>query len=209
MMGDSVVRVVVVDDHPAMRESLRHIVANDDRLALVGDAATGAEALRLARMHDPDVMVLDLDLPDMSGVEVAKALRDEESGVQVVAFTAHTSRAFVEGLVDAGVAGYVTKDRDPRDVVDAIYAVARGEGRWFVVPSSSERALRFLSRREREVLESLSDGLSNAEIARSLSISDSTVRNHLSRIYESLGVESAREAIVWARRRGIGTDGDT
>lgn len=189
-----------------MRASLRDMISRDPRLSLVGDAATGRAALQLARAHTPDVLVLDLDLPDMSGVDVARALRDEQSTVRTMAFTAHTSRAFIEGLVEAGVAGYVTKDKDPCDIVDSIVAVAQGEGRWFVVPQTSWE-LRHLSRREREVLDHLSDGHTNADIGERLSISVSTVRNHLVRIYETLGVETARAAIVWARRRGIGTDG--
>ena len=190
--------VAIADDHPMMRAGLREMLTAEASIRIVGEAETGPEALRLARERQPTVLVLDLDLPDMTGVEVARALRDEASPVRILAFTAHTSRGFVEGLVDAGVAGYVTKDKPPAVIVEAVLAIARGEGRWFVVPSAPNHALGRLSTREREVLDALADGLSNAEIGARLSISESTVRNNLTRIYETLGVASAREAIVWA-----------
>ena len=205
----STLDVAIADDHPMMRAGLRDMLTAAPSIRIVGEAASGPEALHLARTLQPTVLVLDLDLPGMTGVEVARALRDEDSPVRILAFTAHTSRGFVEGLVDAGVAGYVTKDKPPAVIVEAVLAIARGEGRWFVVPSAPNHALGRLSTREREVLDALADGLSNAAIAERLSISESTVRNNLTRIYECLGVSSAREAIVWAvehlRRPEAGT----
>lgn len=205
--GLAPVAVVVADDHPAMRAGIREALVAVPRVRVVGEAATGPEALALVRALVPDVVVLDLDLPGLTGVDVARALREEGSPVRVVAFTAHAGRAFVEGLVEAGVAGYVTKDKDLAVLVEAVEAVARGEGRWFVVPTPPDRSLHPLSARERAVLGALAAGLSNEAIAERLSIAPSTVRNHLSRIYEVLGVSTAREAIVWAWERGLGGGG--
>ncbi len=208
MAAPAPIRVVVADDHPAMRSGLVRMLDSHDDIDVVAAARDGAEALHHARGHRPDVLLLDVDMPGVSGVEVARQLRDERSPVRVLAFTAHTNRQFVEGLLEAGAAGYLTKDKSPAQIVEAVRAVSLGEGRWFVVPPTRTAAFESLSDREREVLVALADGRSNPEIADVLGLSESTVRNHLTGIYAALGVQSAREAVAWAwRNRGVGGDG--
>lgn len=198
------VRVLLVDDHPPLRAGLRRMLESDASIEVVAEAGDGGEALELAERLRPDVVVLDMELPVLSGIEVARALKG--SGMRVLALSAHTGRGFVRGLLEAGAAGYLTKDRDQATLVDAVKAVAAGEGRWLVVPNPSDDPLGQLTERERDVLGLLARGLSNEDIAETLCISLSTARNALSRCYEKLDVESAREAVAWAWENGVGRD---
>jgi DNA-binding NarL/FixJ family response regulator len=131
---------------------------------------------------------------------VAQALWEEGSSVRVLALSAHADRAYVEGLLRAGAAGYMTKGRDLMQIAEAVRAVARGEGRWFVAPAPPDP----LTDREREVLRLLAEGRANAEIADELALSQHTVRNHLASVYAKLGVTTAREAVAWAWAHGLG-----
>lgn len=198
----SPIRVLLVDDHPSLRAGVRRSLEADPSILVVAEAGDGAEALALARSLQPDVLVLDVDLPVLSGIEVARALKG--SSVRVLAFSAHTGRGFVRGLLEAGAAGYLTKDRDQSALVEAVKAVAAGEGRWLVVPNPSDDPLGHLSVRERDILALLARGLSNAAIAETLSLSESTIRNTLTSVYQALGVESSREAVAWAWENGLG-----
>lgn len=196
------ITVLLVDDHPALRAGVRRSVEADPEITVIAEAGDGDEALRLARTLAPDVVVLDVDLPGLPGVEVARALRG--SAVRVLAFTAHAGRGFVQGLLDAGASGYVTKDQSEETLVEAIKAVARGGGRWLVVPSDPADAFSGLSERERDIVALLARGLSNPAIAETLFVSESTVRNTLTGVYQKLGVTSSREAAAWAWAQGLG-----
>ena len=197
------VRVVICDDHAVLRTGIRLILDRDDGIDVVGEAASGAEALRLVRAAEPHVLLLDMELPDTTGVEVARQLAAEQSATRVLALSAYDDRAYVSNLLQSGAAGYITKDKDPSLVVEAVKAVARGEGRWFVSMSPSGLADSPLTGREEEVLRHMASGLSNTDIAEALSISVNTVRNHVSSIYSKLGVRSWREAVAWAWEHGL------
>lgn len=197
------IRIVVADDHPALRAGVRRFLEADPALEVIAEAASGEEALALARRLGPDVLLLDVELPDISGVEVARRLRAEGSAVRVLALTAYDHPAFVRGLIDAGAAGYVTKDKDPAVIIESVKGVARGEGRWFVRMAAPDPALAALSVREREVLTLLAGGRSNEAIADALCLSVHTVRNHLASLYSKLDVTTAREAVAWAWQHGV------
>ena len=196
------ITVLLVDDHPALRAGVRRSIEADPDLAVVGEAGDGHTAVRLALDLRPDVIVLDVDLPGLSGPDVARALRDEPA--RIIAFTAHTGRGFVQALAEAGVSGYVTKDQEDHVLIDAVKAVARGEGRWFVVPHDPTDPVSALTARERELLVHLAQGLSNPDIARALFVSESTVRNALTVVFQKLNVATSREAIAWAWAQGLG-----
>ena len=197
------ISVLLADDHPALRSGVQRSLDADPDISVVAIAADGDEALRLARELAPDVAILDVDMPGLSGIEVAKALKG--STVRVIAFTAFSGRGFVRGLLDAGAAGYVTKDLPEDVLVHAVKTVAAGGGHWTVVPNDPEDPLSVLSEREQDILSLLARGLSNPDIAASLFVSESTVRNTLTAVYEKVSVTTRAEAIAWAWARGLGT----
>lgn len=203
---NATVRVLVADDHPLWRAGVRALLDAEPDLEVVAEAADGAEVLRLLRSVDVDVLLLDMEMPGVSGVDVARSLARDGLAVRVLALSAYDSAEYVGGLFRAGAAGYLTKDKAPALVAEAVRAVAHGEGRWFVTPPSAglDNALILLSDREREVLTLLAGGASNKEIAEALFIAENTVRNHLTAVYAKTGASSSRAAMVWAWRNGIG-----
>ena len=199
------IRVVLADDHPAMRAGLRALLEATGSVEVVAEASTGPEAIQAVRTTAPDVLVLDMEMPALSGVEVAERLATAGSDVRILAFSAHDDPAYVSRLLQVGAAGYVTKDKPPAMVVEAVQAVARGEGRWFVTmaPPDAVPPGGDLTARELQVLREMARGGANEQIAAALHISGNTVRNHVSNIYQKLGVTSWREAVAWAWERGI------
>lgn len=196
------IRVVLADDHPALRAGVRAVLESGGRITVVAEAGTGEEALRLVRQFDPSVLLLDMEMPGLDGVEVAERLGAEGHPVRILAFSAHDDRAYVTRMLQAGAAGYVTKDKPLALVAEAVEAVARGESRWFVSPGGTEPELP-VSARELAVLRLMARGLDNAAIAAELGISPFTVRNHVSSVYDKLDVGSWREAVAWAWSRGL------
>lgn len=204
-MTDLPIRVVLADDHPAMRAGLRALLEASGVVEVVGEAATGLEAVRVVQAMRPDVLVLDMELPELSGVEVAERLAADGCETRILAFSAHDDPAYVSRLLQVGAAGYITKDKPPTMVVEAVQAVARGEGRWFVTMTPPDVAPPGgdLTAREVQVLREMARGGANEQIATALHISGNTVRNHVSNIYQKLGVHSWREAVAWAWERGL------
>jgi DNA-binding NarL/FixJ family response regulator len=197
-----------------MRAGIRATLAAEPDLALVGEAADGAEAQRLCRELEPDVLLLDLNMPGPSAFETVAFLREHCPQVKVVMLTAYDDDAYVHGLVAAGVAGYVLKDEIEEAVVRAIHTVMQGDT-WFsrsVVEKLARPATReappvekpALTKRELEVLKLVAKGYTNIQIGETLSISERTVRFHLQNIGDKIGVCSRVEAAVWAGQHGVG-----
>lgn len=205
------VRVVVADDHPVVRSGICEMLASAGGIEVAGEAADGEEALRLARSEQPDVLLLDVEMPGLSGVEVARHLGSEVpdgasgkgSPVRILALSSHDDPEYVRGLMESGASGYLTKEKAPFLIEEAVRAVARGEVRWFVQPGERAEALARLTEREHEILQLLAEGHANREIAERLSISGHTVRSHTTTLYDKIGVSSGREAIVWAWQSGL------
>ena len=197
------IRVLLADDHPVWRRGVRGLLDATDDLHVVAEASDGQEALDSIRSLDLDVAVLDMEMPTLSGLDVARAVRDEALPVRILALTSYDDAAYVTGLLANGASGYLTKDKPPSLIVEAVRAVARGEGRWFVQPRAKSEPGETLSGREREVLRLLAKGQANNEIAEALFISENTVRNHLANAYAKVGVRTAREAVAWAWRSGF------
>lgn len=196
-------RVLLADDHPLFRAGLRAQLSALPELEVIAEAADGDEAIRLCAQQNPDVLVLDMSMPGISGPEVAAEVLQLPSPPRVLALSAYDDASYVHALLEAGASGYVTKDQHPLLIRDAVLAVASGNGRWFVsLPQRPDR-LSPLTPREHDVLRLLSRGLTNDSIAEQLFVSESTVRNHLTAIYSKLGLSSAREAIVWAWKHGV------
>ncbi len=206
------INVVIVDDHPVVRTGMRAVLDAVADVNVVAEGASGADALRLVEQHDPDVLVLDVNLPDMNGLDVVRRLREREITTAILILTMHANSHTVFGLLKAGVRGYVLKDEAPETLAGAVQAVAQGQD-WFS-PAVSRQLVRravgqtrsspeLLTPREMEVLRLLAQGLDNAAIAQQLVITRRTVQNHVSSIYGKLGVDSRIEAALYAIRHGL------
>ena len=202
-MPDAPVTVVVADDHPVFRSGIRDALEKGGQVEVVAEASDGGEALKHVRRHRPDVLLLDMNMPEVSGPEVAEALREDPEAPRILAVSAYNDSAYIHGLLDAGAAGYITKDQHPTAVREAVLAVHRGEGRWFVPIPKRPEMLSPLTGREHEVLVLMARGLDNGTIGERLRIAENTVRNHLAAVYSKLDVGSAREAVAWAWENGI------
>jgi len=207
--------IVLADDHPIVRDGVRLLLERDPELVVVGEAGDGAGALRLVAELAPDVLVLDMALPDMDGVEVARRLRAAGSPVRVLGLSAHDDEEYIGGLLATGAAGYLTKDEARQRIVEAVRGVARGETGWLsrrVTARLLDRAPlgnrptpgTTLSAREREVLRLVARGLDNMQIAAVLGIGPGTVRTHVTAIFGKLGLHRRSEAVAWAWARGLG-----
>jgi DNA-binding NarL/FixJ family response regulator len=199
-------RVVVVDDHPLLREATRAALDQATGLAVVGVAENGTAALRQVERYRPDVLLLDVHLPDMSGIEVARQVRAAFPEVAVLVLTGHDDVGYVRGLLQLGVRGYLRKTATGDEVVAAVRAVAHGQT---VIASEAtpvgglgqER----LTSREEDVLRLLALGRRNAEIADALCVSIKTVEFHVGHVLAKLGARSRTEAILRAHQLGLGS----
>ncbi|MFI7708402.1 response regulator [Nonomuraea sp. NPDC049480] len=208
------IRVLLVDDHPLLRHGLKALLEQIGGAEVVGEAGDGEEAIELALSLDPDVVVMDLVMPGMSGTEATRQLIDRRPDLGVLVLTMSEDDASVFAALRAGARGYVLKGTAGPDFLAAVSAVARGEAVYG--PGVARRIRRFLTsgpdsgpfpeltQREREVLDLLASGKSNAEIARALFLSQKTVKNHLTSIFAKLQVADRAQAVVRARRAGLG-----
>ncbi len=204
------VRLLLADDHPVMRAGLRGLFEGAGGFEVVGEASEGGEALEQVMTLRPDVLILDLSMAGMGGVEVAQRLQAIGCATRVLILSAYDDEAYVEELLAAGVAGYLTKDEQSRALVEAVRQIARGCTAVFsrsitarLVALNQERTSacsQSLSERELQVLRWLGQGLTNKQIAARLEISASTVKNHLANIYQKLNVHSRVEALLWLQR---------
>lgn len=199
----SAIRVVIADDHPVVRAGIRDLLEAAADVEVVAEAETGAEALEKVEAELPDVLLLDVEMPELSGVEVAQHLQEEASPVRLLALSSYDDQEYVQGLLKAGASGYLTKEHAPELILESVRAVAQGQVRWFVQPDPSADDHPDLTRREEEILRFMARGASNTEIAESLHVAESTVRKHATRIYRKIGAESGREAVAWAWQSGI------
>lgn len=207
------IRVLLVEDHRLVREALRDTLAKEPDIAIVGEAGDGRTALDLAARIVPDVVVLDIALPDLNGIEVAARLLDLRPATRIVALSAYTDKRFVAEMLRAGASGYVTKSAAGTELVRAIRAVADGQG--YLCPevagalvSEVRRAGRAggpvpLGRREREVVRLVAEGRRSAEIAEQLNISIATVEVHRRNILRKLGLRTVAELTRYAIREGL------
>ena len=199
-------RIVIVEDQRIVRELLAALLSREPGFEVVGQASTGSEGLRLAEHLAPDVLLLDISLPDMDGIAVAQVLRARQPRVRVIALSIHDEPRIVEAMLAAGAAGYVSKSTTVDDLRDAIREVCRG--RQYVSPvlrvrQTNAAACGELGRREREVLALLAEGRRSTEIARRLGISTATVEVHRRNIMRKLNLHTIAELTKYALRRGL------
>ena len=206
------IRLLIADDHSVVRTGLRHLVATFDDVELVGAAADGEEAVALCADHDPDVVLMDLEMPVLDGIEATRRIVEAQPRVAVVVLTSFSDREQILRALDAGAVGYLLKDAEPAELERAVRAAARGEapldpraGRALLQDRASGSPLDGLSEREREVLAMVARGLPNKLIARELAISEKTVKAHLTSVYRTIGVTDRTQAALWAERHGLGS----
>jgi two-component system, NarL family, response regulator DegU len=199
------IRVVVIDDHPLILEGTSRCLERDS-IDVVGQASDGSAGLSTIAEQKPAVVILDLQLPDMSGVEVLRRLQESDDHPAVVVLTAHDEAGYLRRLLKLGIHGYLPKTSSCEQLISAIRAAARG--RTVLMTESGRNAFtnspEALTVREQEVLHCLTEGLSNAEISQELSVSERTVEFHVGHILQKLNARSRSQAIVNARRLGLG-----
>jgi DNA-binding NarL/FixJ family response regulator len=207
------IRVAHADDHKVVRVGLEQLLATFDDVETVGSAAGGEDAVSLCREARPDVLLLDLQMPTVDGVEVARRVAAESPDTRVVVFTSFSDREGILRALDAGAVGYLLKDAEPEEIHEAIRAASRGEAP--ITPRAAAALLADrrerpdtvdLTAREREVLLLVVEGLANKQIARRLGISEKTVKGHLTNLFQRIGVADRTQAALWAERSGIFRD---
>jgi DNA-binding NarL/FixJ family response regulator len=208
-----VIRVLIVEDHAVVRAGLRELLANRDDVEVIGEAADGEEAVTRAVELQPHVVLMDLSMPGVDGIEATRRIATDAPIANVVVLTSFSDRERILEALDAGAVGYLLKDLEPDELHRGIQAAARGESP--LAPKAANAVISAraearpgvdLSTREREVLALVAEGLPNKLIARRLDISEKTVKAHLTRIFRQIGVDDRMQAALWARRHGLVED---
>lgn len=206
------IRILLADDHAVVRQGFKMILSSQADMEIVGEAGNGREAVELAESLKPDIVVMDVAMPELNGIEATRRLTASTPHSRVVALSMHKDNVYVREILRAGARGYLLKDSVAGDLVSAVRAVAQGEG--YISPAVSNAVLDdyrkhvtnpidLLSSREREVLQMLAEGKTNKEIAAVLNLSVYTVDAHRGRIMEKLNVHSINELVRFAVRNGL------
>jgi DNA-binding NarL/FixJ family response regulator len=212
------IRVLIADDHALFRDGLRALLASIPDIEVVGEAASGKEALRLAVEHQPDIILMDIQMPDLNGIEATRQILRTSPHIGIIVLTMFQDDDTVFAAMRVGARGYVLKGADQGVLLRAVRAVANGESlfspeiaarlmQFFVnlAPAARSELFPELTEREREILSYIADGQTNAEIAAKLVISMKTVRNHVSNIFSKLQVADRTQAAIRAREAGLGS----
>ncbi|MGE5222234.1 MAG: response regulator [Omnitrophica WOR_2 bacterium] len=203
--------VLLVDDHPVVRAGIRNLLEKAPDIVVVGEASNGTEAIKMVNDLTPDVLLLDMEMPGLSGNEVAQQLQKAGVSVKILALSAHDDKQYIQELLANGAAGYLVKEEVPEAIVEAVRGVSRGEKGWVSRRVAAKMSTWMgednqehngLTAREVQVLQAVVAGKTNQEIGLSLGISEKTVEKHLEGIFAKLGVASRVEAAVRAVREG-------
>ncbi|NTW18051.1 MAG: response regulator transcription factor [Syntrophaceae bacterium] len=212
------VNVLLADDHKIVRDGLRILIENHGNMNVVAEAENGQKAITLARELHPQVIIMDISMPDMNGIDATRRITSDFPGIKVIALSMHTDRHFVVGMLEAGAAGYLLKDCAFEELVNAIHTVL--DNHTYLSPTITDIVVRNyvrkeskpslvvsteLTPRERELLQLLAEGLTAKQIAKSLGVSVKTVETHRRNIAQKLGANSVAELIKYAIREGLTT----
>jgi DNA-binding NarL/FixJ family response regulator len=206
-----VIRVLIADDHPLVRQALTQLLATAEDIEVLAAVKDGREAVDVALEVRPDVVLMDLEMPRLDGIEATRTLAAAESPPRIVVLTTFSDRTRILRALDAGALGYLLKDAEPDEIIRGVRAASRGDSP--LAPRAAREMLSArsegggdseLSGREREVLALVAQGMPNKLIARRLEISEKTVKAHLTRVFAQIGVTDRTQAALWAQRHNIG-----
>jgi two-component system response regulator NreC len=212
------IRVLLADDHQLFRQGMRSMLANDARIKVIGEAENGRSAVQLARQLAPDVIVMDISMPDLNGIDATRQIKERSPRIQVLALSAHADRRFVTGILAAGAAGYILKDSAFEELCRAIHtvagkqvylspAVAGGvvEASLGLTPANGASGAAVLTPRQREVLQLLAEGMSTKQTAARMHLSVKTIETHRAQVMKRLNCQSVADLTKYAIREGLTT----
>ena len=213
-MEDNQIRIIISDDHALIREGLKQLLEFDGDISVIEEAANGEECIEKVIRYNPDVLLLDINMPKKNGIEVLENLRDRGLNQKVIILTVHNEVEFILKAMDLNVNGYILKDSCSSEIKQAIYTVMKGEVfiQKELVPELNSKLLKrdidkekikSLTKRELEILKLVSNGQSNKDLATALNISERTVKNHLSSLFKKLDVEDRTQAAVFAIKNDL------
>lgn len=207
--------LLLIDDHPMLRNGLKQLIALDERLQVIAEAGNGIDGVALAQLHDPDLILLDLNMPGLNGLDTLTRLREITLSGRVVVFSVSDNEEDVVSALKRGADGYLLKDMEPEALLKALHQAAAGQivlsealtpilvTRLREAQPAQTRDINQLTRRERDILQLISDGMTNKAIARKLDISESTVKVHVKYLLKKMNLKSRLEAAVWALQNGL------
>ncbi len=213
-MTDDIIKIMLAEDHVVVRESIRQALEREPNFRVVGEAGDGEEAIRMAVELQPDVIVMDISLPKLNGIEATRQIKQLKPETAILILTAYDYEQYIFPLLEVGAAGYLLKDVSSRELISAIQTVHRGEAvlhpavtrkileRFRGSSEVEKRELDLLSERETSILKMAARGMSNSNIAQELHLSVRTIESHLGSIFHKLGVGSRTEAVIQAMKRG-------
>ena len=210
------IRILIADDHPAFRSGVRSRLEQESDFEIIGEASNGREAFIMAQSQQPNVLLLDMEMPQMSGLEVTEQLHQKNPDINILILSAYEDEDYIFGVLDSGACGYLTKQEPLPTIIEAIRGVANGETGWlsrrisalFVnrrqrKNKSAQSLLENVSDREVEVLQLVAQGQTNQQIADQLFISESTVKKHVNSLYEKIGLTTRAQLVAWAWKNGV------
>ena len=208
------ISVMITDDHKMLREGIKQLLEFDSDIKVIDQASTGSECLERVMVNKPDVLLLDINLPDMSGIEVLKEIKKKSKKIRIMMLTVHNEIEYLMECMDAGMDGYILKDSDSDELIKAIKIVYNGD-RYIqsdLIPALNARLIRKnseydmvkeLTKREKEILVCIANGKNNFEIGEQLEISERTVKNHITSLFKKIGVKDRTQAAVFAIRNNL------
>ncbi len=207
------INVLIADNHPLIREGLSKILSLNDDIKIIGEARDGREAVKMTMKTHPDVVLMDINMPHMNGIEAARVIKSELPQTGIIALTIHDDQEYIDEMIESGVSGFLLKDVEPETLVKSVREVSKGKSLFEEDHKGKKTAdrktylkrdgLEELTRRELDVLQFIAKGMCNKDIAESLFISEKTVKNHLTNIFRKINVDDRTQAALFAIKKGI------